>query len=231
MPRFDNPCVLVTRPQAASDRFVEALKATAGPFQSLICPAFETIPLVSNADIPTFDVAVFTSQAGVAYAPAGLQRTAYCVGSVTAQAAKAAGYKAVDAGGNVNDLIKVILADAPKQTLVHLRGQVSIGNVSSGLTSGGLTCVDVVTYRKQPVSPKPEVMASVGVSPNLILPVFSSETVSIIADWDLDFSAAHAVAISLAVAEVIENLTPLTTTVSSRSDMRSMVAATASLIA
>jgi len=231
MPRFDNPTVLATRPQAASDRFVEALKAKAGPFKPVISPAFEIVQLASRTDMPMFEVAVFTSREGVAHAPKGSQRRAYCVGSATGRAAEAAGYLAVNAGGDVGDLIEVILADSPKQSLLHIRGEVSTGDVTSTLTAGGVNCSDHVAYHKKPLVPKGDLQEVVRTAPYVIFPIFSGETVSILADWKIDFSTTHVVAISPVVATAARRLEPLSITVSPVPDMQSMVLTTASLIA
>lgn len=229
MPRFINPTVLVTRPPDSSHRFIVALEKVAGPFAPLVMPAFEIAS--TDAAIPDFDVAIFTSRAGVASAPSGDGRQCYCVGYATAGAAKTAGYDPISAQGSASDLIDLILKQRPAGQLLHIRGETSVGNVATTLHSHGLPCAEVIAYRKKPSLPTPQSIALLKESDNLILPVFSAETVSILADWNIDFTNAHIVAISPAVAVAAQALLPASLVTTGHPDLNEMVAQTASLIA
>lgn len=229
MPRLDNPVVLVTRPHDSAAQFVAALAQVAGPFRSVISPAFETVSV--GAEIPAFDAAVFTSRAGVAFAPLGNNRPAFCVGQATAAAARDAGYSAISADGNADDLVDLILARAPKESLLHIRGEVSQGNVRERLRAGGLTCADVIAYRKSALAPTGAAVAALADAQQIIVPVFSAETGSILATWDIDFSRCHLVAISPAVAKSARGLGVQNISVVTEPNMAEMVAATSRLIA
>lgn len=229
MPRLENPTILITRPAADAARFLAALRAEAGQFDEILCPAF------GFEELPTtpahFDVAVFTSRAGVFYAPPGEGRTAYCVGDATAQLARDAGYVAISANGSADDLVALILAQSPSGSLHHIRGEISRGNVMDRLVEQGINCSDVIAYRKVPLSPDLIAVERLRNARNLIFPVFSAETVSIIESWGAQLEGHIVVAISEAVAEASRSLRPIKTIVSERPDMRGMAAATARLIA
>ncbi|MCF2871518.1 uroporphyrinogen-III synthase [Octadecabacter sp. G9-8] len=229
LPPYVHPTVLITRPRVASERFSVALARVAGPFRPLIVPAFELV--ATGARIPDFEAAVFTSRAGVAFAPKGNGRVAYCVGDATADAARQAGYTAISAGGSAQDLCAVILARGALEKLVHIRGEVSIGDVSTVLTSGGLVCAEIVAYRKDVVPVDGSVLGILQSVEHLIFPVFSAETVSILIDWQFDFSGAHVVTISDSVGEAAVGMSPASITVSDHPNLQSMVAQTAGLIA
>jgi len=183
MRRYENPVVLATRPKPDSERFLALLKEAAGPFQGIIAPAFDY--QTKTTEIPPFEVAIFTSRIGVLHAPTGQGRVAYCVGGATAQAAQDAGYQSISANGDVNDLIALILDDRPMQTLLHVRGETSVGDVTTRLSSAGLTCQDIITYTKQKCALDPALRELITQGPICVLPLFSGETVSIFEEWDL----------------------------------------------
>lgn len=195
----------------------------------IISPAFDLVP--TGAQIPPFDVAVFTSRAGVAFAPAGMDRPAFCVGDATAAAAAAAGYLSNSASGAVDDLVEMILQRRPAGNILHLRGENSIGNVIGSLAGADLKASSVVVYRKKKEQAAPELGQAREASAPMIFPAFSAETVSIIKDWRLDLTRSHVVAISDAVAQAALGLDAASIRVSSRPDETAMLEACAGIIA
>jgi len=229
LPRLNNPTVLLTRPKASSAEFVAALTKIAGPFEPLISPAFETVP--THDQVPPFDVAIFTSRAGVLHGPTGQGRLAYCVGEATAQAARAAGYDIRSANGDAADLTAMILKERPHGSVLHVRGEVSYGNIHDTLITHGIECLTAIVYRKAPCPPSSEISKFSTPAQSGIFCLFSAETVSIISDWPIDFSNTHAVAISQNVAKAAHDLNPLSITVATAPNLGEMAAATSRLIA
>lgn len=229
VPTFEDPTILITRPAADAERFLQMLRADSGPFDAIKCPAF------SFEEIPTkqsdFDAAVFTSKAGVLFAPEGQGRVAYCVGDATAQLANVAGYAPLSANGSAEDLVELILRKSPTVSLQHIRGENSTGNVTERLIAQGIRCTEAIAYRKVPQTPSESIKKDLSSASKLILPLFSAETVSILASWALQLDGCTVVAISGAVAKSAETLLPKKVVVSERPDMRGMAAATARLIA
>lgn len=198
MDPFANPTVLITRPKVGSLGFLAAVRALKRDFNPVISPAFE-LEGIATPDAG-FDAAVFTSVAGVQHAPRGQGRTAWCVGDTTARAAKHAGYNAISASGAAEDLVALILGQMPNAPLVYFRGEVSKENISAALNAAGLTCQDRIVYRKVYYTPTTDAIAALGGGTDIILPLFSAETVSILRGWGLDYSRCHVVAISKAVS-------------------------------
>jgi len=226
---FSNPTVLMTRPRRDSERFVDELRKVAGPFRPVIAPAFEIER--TNAPVPPYDCAIFTSRAGVEAAPLGDGSVAYCVGDATAKSAKYRGYNALSAKGDVEDLIRLILAQTDVGSLVHLRGEKSRGNVSERLKQAGIICEDVVLYRKAAQQVDDQIAGQIKTESHLLIPSFSAETVSILADWNIVRHNATVVAISDQVAKEAKQLNPSEIVVSDRPDLASMTQAVAALIA
>ncbi|WP_375279526.1 uroporphyrinogen-III synthase [Pseudooctadecabacter sp.] len=229
MAPYHNPIVLVTRPEGSAVAFVDELRIHTDAFEPIIAPAFgfEDVP----HSLPPFEMAIFTSKAGVSTAPDGKGRVAWCVGDVTAQAARAKGYAPRSARGDASVLVEVILAQRPTSSMMHIRGETSHGDVSSHLTAAGLNCVDVVTYRKSRLGRPAGLAEALLAGRSLILPVFSAETVSILGDWGLPWSGAHVVAISPKVAQSAEVMQPMAITVVETPEVASMTQAVVRLIA
>ncbi len=226
---YENPTVLITRPAEGSARFLAGLRDAAGPFVAVVQPAFEIAP--TGAEVPPFDVAIFTSRAGVEMGPHGDGRVAWCVGDATGQAAEAAGYEPRSAGGDVEDLLRLILARRPVGRMVHLRGENSRGDVTARLVDEGLRCEEIIVYAKAPQPVDAGLRARLQDAGPIIIPLFSAETVSIIASWGAVPAGCHAVAISDAVAAAADVLTPCEITTSSTPTAGAMTQAVRGLIA
>ncbi len=226
---FDFPVVLITRPAEASARFEALLQQHTQRFTTVISPAFEIAPTETRA--PVFDAAIFTSRAGVACADAGQGRAAWCVGRATAEAAHDKGYAARSADGNAGDLLDMILAQRPAGRLCHIRGENARGSLRERLTAAGLDCVNWVAYRKAPQKPTQVARALDASRQLLILPLFSAETVTILANSSLRLAGATVVAISSEVEQAAKRLNPQNIVLSRKSDQVSMAQAVAGLIA
>ncbi|MBT8411375.1 MAG: uroporphyrinogen-III synthase, partial [Octadecabacter sp.] len=205
---------------------VEALRSN---FRPIISPAFELegIPAPES----DFEAAIFTSMAGVAHAPRGAGRTAWCVGDTTAQAAERAGYVAISAAGSAEDLVALILKQKPQSRLAYFRGEVSKKNISAALNAAGLNCHDQIVYRKAPCVPTPEAIVALDGAREIIVPLFSAETVSILANWRLDFSRCHIVAMSSAVSDAAQVLRPRSVVIAAHPDQDTMAHTLVGLIA
>lgn len=140
MIRQSRPTVLLTRPLRDSTRFAARLE---GPV--LISPLTEV--RYRAADLPQAAAVIFTSANAVG--ALGGQRPAsraWCVGDRTARVARAAGFDAISAGGDVESLFDAIRTAGEGGPLLHLRGQDSRGDLARRLTEAGIPTVDVVVY-------------------------------------------------------------------------------------
>lgn len=226
---FDNPIVLITRPAQRAARFLEELRAVAGPFRPLVSPAFE-LEGVNYARGP-FDGAIFTSSAAVEFAPNGEGRVAWCVGRKTAEVAERQGYVVKVGAGNADDLSKMILHERPAGELIYFRGENVRVNVKAVLESAGIPCAEVVAYRKAVNRPTDSFLAPYADHEFLILPVFSAETVSILADWPIVFERSWFIAISEDVGRLAEQLNPIGISCAAHPNLKAMSQASARMIA
>ncbi len=199
------PTLILTRPAAQSESFAADIAARwDGPLYIVQSPLIEIVPLQVSCDHP--DAVVFTSANGVSAAkrfglPDGL--TAWCVGTKTADVARAAGFAPIIGPGDADGLVADIIAAKPAGRLAHIRGRHARGDVCARLIQAGVNCKDVVAYdqQEQPLSDLAKSALS-GTMP-LIFPLFSPRTAAILSKQGPFAAPIHAVALSQAVAEAL----------------------------
>ena len=134
------PVLLMTRPRAASERFVSALPVeVADRVEVCIAPLMEIA--LSDAPITAADAqgVIFSSANGVQAArAAGLEPRlpAFCIGRATTAAATGAGWDARFAGEDADALVATLARTRPATPLLHLHGAHTRGDIAGRLTAG-----------------------------------------------------------------------------------------------
>ncbi len=200
----------MTRPRAASDRFVAHLPdRIRSQVEVIHSPLLKIEPLAVPVEPGDAAGLVFSSANGV-YAAAKLNvdrsLPAYCVGPATTQAANAAGWDAQMLGATAEELVANLLKRKPHSPLLHLRGEHSRGNVAARLTEFGLTTLEQPIYRQQllPLNDQ-AALAAKGNQP-IIAPLFSPRTARHFADVWAGSAPLWLAAISEATAEPLKTL-------------------------
>ncbi len=135
--------LLLTRPRPQSEAFADVLaEALPGRFRSVIAPVMEITALPGPVVLDGIAALVFTSANGVAQftARTAVRRLpAYCVGEITAEAARAAGFTAHSADGDVVALAQLVVARLRPQDgpLLHVRGIHAAGDLAGALAVHG----------------------------------------------------------------------------------------------
>ena len=222
------PRLLLIRPEAASRRFLAACEAMAeARLPAVLSPVMEIQPVeVTLPSVP--DALVLTSENGAVRAgELGLPPLeAWCVGPRTAAVARERGFRALEAGPDVEALIGTLLAQRPPGRLLHLRGEHARGDLAVRLREAGLDASEVVAYRQVALPPTREAReALVGPGP-LVVPLFSPRSAVLLSEWAPQ-APLHVVAISEAVADAAtQRLLPLGLEVAAAPSGEAMVAAT-----
>lgn len=177
------PPILVTRPQAQSDRFAAELRLRGGDDLQIVISALLAAEFVvpDLGDRP-FAAVIFTSETGVQAAAAlrgPLPRRAFCVGARTAQAAQAAGFDALSADGDADALVALIGRSGVAGPLVHLRGEDARGDVAERLSLAGTETVSAVCYRQAPQPLTDQAAALLRGEMPVILPLFSPRSAAL----------------------------------------------------
>ncbi len=207
------PTLLLTRPQAQSERFATEARARLGAeVPVVISPVLQIEPTGAAVSLKAIAAVILTSENGaraLAEAADVSGLTAYCVGDRTAATADAAGMTAISAGGSADDLVTLIRAEAPQGRLLFAHGAETRGEVRERLTAAGFDIEDVTLYRqlRQPLTPKAQALLASDTP--VIAPLFSPRSARILGDAGASASAPLTlIALSQAVAEAWTGPTP-----------------------
>ncbi|MCO4847362.1 MAG: uroporphyrinogen-III synthase [Yoonia sp.] len=192
------PTLIITRPAPDGATFAAAFPRV----RVLLSP----LQRIDPVDVDCFAKGViFTSTNGVAQAERlGMTSgPAWCVGDRTAQAAQAAGFDAVSAGGDVEDLLKLILTDCPAFPLAHVRGRDARGDLAPRLRAAGIDCADCVAYNQTPVPMTASARQAIDGAEPVIIPLFSPRAAALLLDQVTIKENVTLVAISKNVASAL----------------------------
>ena len=205
--------LLLTRPRAQSEAFAaEAEARLPGRFGPvLVAPLLEIVFVPAALDLAGVEALLFSSANGVeAFAAASPERSlpAFCVGEMTAAAARAHGFAARSADGDVTALA-ALAAEAwrPGQgPFLHVRGRHAAGDLVGALAARGIPvrAAEISDQVPQPLSPEARVLIATGAA--TVVPLFSPRTARVFAreTAGLDLSAVTVVGLSAAVVAPVE---------------------------
>ncbi len=226
--------LLMTRPRAASERFVAQLSTdTQHRLEPILTPLLDIRAMSGGVDIGDARGLIFTSSNGVAAAARVLgarDLPCYCVGQATKAAAARQGWVATMAGESAEALIAGLLKLRPQGPLLHLRGESSVGNVAQALTQLGLTSREQVVYRQDLLPFTDQALAAFEGSKPIIAPLFSPRTARQFADLAPNASALWLAAMSDAVSNPLISLGARALTVAKRPDTDAMATAVEKLV-
>lgn len=181
------PVVLLTRPAPQSQRFAQALQARLPLVQVVISPLMQTEWLHPPLPDRTFHALILTSETGAEAAGhlratgTPLPETAFCVGPRTTDTARAAGFAAISADGDVHALAALIRAAQPQGPLLHIRGEDVAGNLAETLTNGGLETHSSILYAQRPCPLSPAALTLLQAEGPVLVPLFSPRSAQILA--------------------------------------------------
>lgn len=221
-----NRLLLLTRPEAASRRFLAVCEAALGrQIPTVVSPVMTIRPVEVRLRRPPATL-ILTSENGARRAGeldlAG--RPAWCVGPRTAEAARAGGLVAVEAGPDAEALLAALLAARPGGPLLHLRGEHARGGLAARLRAAGLEACESVAYRQVALEPTEAARRALDGARPLLVPLFSPRSAALFVAWAPQ-APLHVVAMSEAVAEAARPLGPASLRLARTSDGNAMVQA------
>lgn len=201
------PILLLTRPQAAAERFLTGLPdEVRARVRVLISPIMSIEVTADRIDTGPARTLILTSGNGVAAAarlgvPRGLP--VFTVGETTARKARDEGWTATCAGKNADELVRNLPGFSPGVPILHLRGRHSRGDVARRLTGAGLPTEARVIYDQvaRPLSPQAR-EALTGDDP-VIVPLFSPRSAALLDRTPGVTAPLIPVALSPAVADAL----------------------------
>lgn len=231
--------VLLTRPEAASRAFAAALRGAGVTVPILIAPLLAIRPRAAGpGPLDGLEGVIFTSANAVgAFSVATKARPpAWCVGTATTRAARAAGFSAHDAGGDAEALLRTIRDHGACGPFLHARGAHARGDIARRLTALGRETREAVLYDQVALSPGPEAQALLSGEEPVVVPLFSPRTAVLFADAAAVARAPlHLAAMSEAVARALQDApaprSVRSTTVADAPDASAMCTATRAALA
>ncbi len=193
------PVLIITRPAPDGDRFARQVKAQVD-VSIIVSPLQKIVPVDVRCGT---GAVVFTSSNGVAQAVRmGLSGSrAWCVGNRTAQVARDAGFDAVSARGDAEDLIRLVLAQKSVENLTHIRGREARGDIALRLSAAGVPCADVIAYEQEVLALSDAARAAIEGANTVIIPLFSPRAATLLLQQATVGPRARVIVISKAVAE------------------------------
>lgn len=222
------PLLLLTRPGAASEAFAAALpEEVRKAVDFLINPLLSihvTGPLPPLTGISGL---IFTSANALdAYRSLDgpdLQVPAITVGEATANAARKCGFDVDIAGGTAEHLVRHIVDRGYAGPLMHLRGEVAIGDVAQRLNDAGVEASEAVVYRQQLEPFTPGTREAVSQDRPVVAPVFSARTAGQLGREAGGLTHIRFAAISRSVADALPNEAATRTQIAAKPNRDGMV--------
>ena len=195
------PLLLLTRPRGGNDRFVAALDPELrDKVQVVMAPLLDIVAIEPFPDCGHCDAAIFTSGNGVALAPEGSARPAYCVGRRTADEAARKKWQVVHVAATAEELVQALAGTSPSGRVLHFAGQHRRGEVVERLQALGTDVAACILYDQHERRLSNEAKALIENAHKIIAPIFSPRTAEIFATQVPCRNRIVAVALSPAVA-------------------------------
>lgn len=229
------PILLLTRPEAGSERFAEQVKARFGGAVEIVIAPLQRIEWLDFAPIEgDVESLIFTSQSGVLgwyRVYPNLTLPAYCVGPQTAQAAQELGHRVVQAGGDAEALVELILSEKPNGPLLHVRGEHARGQVADRLTEAGIPTQERIAYHQAALPLSETATEALQGDAPVIAPLFSPRSVTLFAEAMPENCTPMLAVISPNAAERVDAMLRRRMIVAETSDAAGMLDAVEALLA
>lgn len=224
----DKPLLLLTRPEADSQRFLGELPSNVrAACEVVIAPLFRIVSI--GADIPRDGEIVLSSANALPQIVPHHGRIVWCVGEKTTERVKSAGFDARFAGHSASELVQR-LSKLPPRRLVYVRGTHSRGDISDLLTKAGHDVRPVIVYDQSEVDWTPAIKERLATASAIIAPVFSPRSGRLLATRLPTTDVLHVVAMSNSVASGFNFLDSKHILIASGPDMDAMIASTSEML-
>jgi uroporphyrinogen-III synthase len=231
------PVILLTRPEAQSARIAAELRTRFPEVRVVVSPLIEPRLMVPEIPARDWQGVIFSSETAVMSARRivadgmRLPGRAFCVGRQTARLAVEAGFDAMSADGDAEDLIDLVRRSAPTGPLLYLRGAEARVDVAERLSMGGLDTVSAVVYTQEERPLTAEAVAVLGQADVVIAPVFSPRTGAILAREVKRIGSLGPLAVVAISAAAGEAFAAESVTIALTPDAPAMISAIASRLA
>ena len=230
-PDQENVILLLTRPLGGNERFCLKIKHLLYSCEILDNPIQKIDFLPRLSKVNKNSVLIFTSANGLRAAKKHnlINKKCFVVGANTKKIAVSFGYDVLGFSKDQENLLKLIKSKKPTESMVHIRGKHTVGNLCDALKRNQFSCLDIIGYNQEPLKIKKQNLQKIHSGRPVILPIFSSRSAELLQS-NLDLTGFNVIAISEAVAKVITGVELGELVISKKPDLSSMQEATLAIL-
>ena len=230
-PDQENVILLLTRPLGGNERFCLKIKHLLYSCEILDNPIQRIDFLPSLSKVNKNSVLIFTSANGLRAAKKHnlINKKCFVVGANTKKIAVSFGYDVLGFSKDQENLLKLIKSKKPTESLVHIRGKHTVGNLCEALKRNQFSCLDIIGYNQEPLKIKKQNLQKIHSGRPVILPIFSSRSAELLQS-NLDLTGFNVIAISEAVAKIVTGVELGELVISKKPDLNSMQEATLAIL-
>ena len=230
-PDQENVILLLTRPLGGNERFCLKIKHLLYSCEILDNPIQKIDFLPSLRKVNKNSVLIFTSANGLRAAKKHnlINKKCFVVGANTKKIAVSFGYDVLGFSKDQENLLKLIKSKKPTESMVHIRGKHTVGNLCDALKRSQFSCLDIIGYNQEPLKIKKQNLQKIQSGRPVILPVFSTRSAELLQS-NLDLTGFNVIAISEAVAKVVTGVELGELVISKKPDLNSMQEATLAIL-
>ena len=230
-PDQENVILLLTRPLGGNERFCLKIKHLLYSCEILDNPIQKIDFLPSLSKVNKNSVLIFTSANGLRAAKKHnlINKKCFVVGANTKKIAVSFGYDVLGFSKDQENLLKLIKSKKPTESMVHIRGKHTVGNLCDALKRNQFSCLDIIGYNQEPLKIKKQNLQKIHSGRPVILPIFSSRSAELLQS-NLDLTGFNVIAISEAVAKIITGVELGELVISKKPDLKSMQEATLAIL-
>ena len=230
-PDQEDVILLLTRPLGGNERFCLKIKHLLYSCEILDNPIQKIDFLPSLSKVNKNSVLIFTSANGLRAAKKHnlMNKKCFVVGANTKKIAVSFGYDVLGFSKDQENLLKLIKSMKPTESMVHIRGKHTIGNLCEALKRNQFSCLDIIGYNQVPLKIKKQNLQKIHSGRPVILPIFSSRSAELLQS-NLDLTGFNVIAISEAVAKIVTGVKLGELVISKKPDLSSMQEATLAIL-
>ena len=230
-PDQENVILLLTRPLGGNERFCLKIKHLLYSCEILDNPIQRIDFLPSLSKVNKNSVLIFTSANGLRAAKKHnlINKKCFVVGANTKKIAVSFGYDVLGFSKDQENLLKLIKSKKPTESMVHIRGKHTVGNLCDALKRNQFSCLDIIGYNQEPLKIKKHNLQKIHSGRPVILPIFSSRSAELLQS-NLDLTGFNVIAISEAVAKIVTEVELGELVISKKPDLNSMQEATLAIL-
>jgi uroporphyrinogen-III synthase len=230
-PDQENVILLLTRPLGGNERFCLKIKHLLYSCEILDNPIQRIDFLPSLSKVNKNSVLIFTSANGLRAAKKHnlINKKCFVVGANTKKIAVSFGYDVLGFSKDQENLLKLIKSKKPTESMVHIRGKHTVGNLCDALKRNQFSCLDIIGYNQEPLKIKKQNLQKIQSGRPVVLPIFSPRSAELLQS-NLDLTGFNVIAISEAVAKIVTGVELGELVISKKPDLNSMQEATLAIL-